>query len=446
MSTALAIASVTAVLKDLLLNGVIDQELNATVGDVIVTALPPDRIDISETSGRSQLNLFLYQVTPNAGWRNVGLPSRDRAGERVSNPPLALDLHYLLMAYGARDLHAEILLGYGMQLLHETPVLSRDAIRFSLAQPTSAEDGGLLPPDMRALFESELAEQVEQIKITPQALSTEEVSKLWSAFGSRYRPSVAYQASVVLIESRKQVRTPLPVRERLIYAMPFRQPVIERVMSQADDAAPILDQPILAGYNLVLLGRGLRGDDTLVQIGGVEESASASRMEDTRLTHTLPASLRAGVQGVQVIQRTPMGLPPGPGLQPLPHAGVSSNLAAFILRPRINAIAADITDTIGEFHWGTIELSVEPAVGADQRVQLILNELDAPAARSPRSYTFDAPTGLEPGSDEETADLSVPVEGVGTATYLARVQVDGAESPLNFDDTGRFDSPTVTIP
>ena len=45
MSTALAIASVTAVLKDLLNNGVIDHDLAAHVGEVVVSALPPDRID-----------------------------------------------------------------------------------------------------------------------------------------------------------------------------------------------------------------------------------------------------------------------------------------------------------------------------------------------------------------------------------------------------------------
>ena len=48
----------------------------------------------------------------------------------LSNPPLALNnLHYLLSAYSGGDLHAEILLGYAMQLLHEMPVLTRAAIR-----------------------------------------------------------------------------------------------------------------------------------------------------------------------------------------------------------------------------------------------------------------------------------------------------------------------------
>ena len=45
VSNALAVASVTAVLKDLLNNGVIDHQLSGVVGEVTVSALPPDRSD-----------------------------------------------------------------------------------------------------------------------------------------------------------------------------------------------------------------------------------------------------------------------------------------------------------------------------------------------------------------------------------------------------------------
>ena len=42
MSTALAIASVTYVLKDLLNNGLIDHDVSSAVGNVVVTTLPPE--------------------------------------------------------------------------------------------------------------------------------------------------------------------------------------------------------------------------------------------------------------------------------------------------------------------------------------------------------------------------------------------------------------------
>jgi hypothetical protein len=96
VSNALAIAGVTAVLRDLLNNGLIDHSVSGTLGNAVtVSALAPDRIIASNGVEPTQLNLFLYHVTPNQGWRNERLPSRESAGRtRLSNPPLALDLHY----------------------------------------------------------------------------------------------------------------------------------------------------------------------------------------------------------------------------------------------------------------------------------------------------------------------------------------------------------------
>jgi hypothetical protein len=149
MSNALALASVTAVLKDLLDNALVDHSVSGAVGGpVTVTALAPNRIKAGDDE-RTQLNLFLYHVTPNSGWRNEGLPSRNGRGDRLSNPPLALDLFYLLSAYGKQAFECEILLGYAMQMLHETPVLSRDAIRKTLTPP-SPVGGGILPPALGA--------------------------------------------------------------------------------------------------------------------------------------------------------------------------------------------------------------------------------------------------------------------------------------------------------
>jgi hypothetical protein len=449
VSTALAIASVTAVLRDLLNNGMIDQNISGTVGsEVLVTALPPDRILKEGVAETSQLNLFLYQVTPNAGWRNVGLPSRNGRGDRLTNPPLALDLHYLLSAYGEKDFHAEILLGYAMQLFHETPVLTRDAIRLALAPPTTVEGTTVLPTALRTLFESELAEQVEQVKISPVSMSTEEISRLWSAFQTRYRPTAAYQASVVLIESRSgAARTSLPVLSRNILAVPFHQPSIESFMSQENDAAPVLaDQPIVVGHNLIIAGTQLRGDDTHVHIGGVEISTPLKEVTDTRITFQLPSNLRAGVQGAQVVHYRSFGTPNEP------HRGVASNVAAFVLRPTVGTIgAATVPGKDADHVSGELDITVSPPVARDQRVVLLLNELDAPSNRPPLGYSFRAPSPYQlvapPVLPPETVtEVSVPIVDVRKAKYLVRLQVDGAESVLKTDPlTKRFSAPTVEI-
>ena len=130
---------------------------------------------------------------------------------RASRPAVVLALA-ALTAYGRADLQAEVLLGYALQLLHENPVLSRDAIRRALNP--AVVSGAILPTVYKSLRGADLAEQVELLKITPAALGTEERSRLWSALQAHYRPTAAFQVSVVLIESRKAARCVPPVLSR----------------------------------------------------------------------------------------------------------------------------------------------------------------------------------------------------------------------------------------
>ena len=453
MSNALAIASVSAVLKDLLNNGVIDHNLSGVVGEVKVSALPPDRVLIEGQPETSQVNLFLYHVTPNPSWRNVDLPSRDGSGERTSNPPLGLDLHYLVTAYGANELHAEILLGYALQLLHETPVLTRDAIRRSLAPPNQ---GTGLPAPLDTLATSELADQVEQIRLTPMPMSIEETSKLWSAIQSHYRPTAAYQASVVLIESRRSARSALPVAldRRGIYVVPFSHPTIDRVVSAEGDLAPIA-----VGTTLEIRGRDLRGNPTIVDLDGTEVAAPAEDVAPDRirvpLTSPLPAGTYAGVKAVQVVHRLPMGEPP------TDHRGFESNVGAFVLRPTItNGPVIPSGDVLGlttstetvdgvqvEFRTGDLRLRFDPPVGRDQRVTLLLNQLNPPASSAAKAYSFrTGPNNGLPDGVDEAATIQIPFRRVVAGTYLVRAQVDGAESVLGQAASGAFDMPQVAFP
>ena len=277
---------------------------------------------------------------------------------------------------------------------------------------------------------------------------------MWTAFQAHYRPTVAYQVTVVLIESKVSRRAPLPVRARRIYVVPFKQPLIQQIRSQDGPGAPIVTgQPILAGFNLVIVGSQLKGDNVRVDVGGTEQMVAEPNVTDTQIIVPIPPDTRAGLQSVQVKHDRLMGDPP------VPHRGVDSNLAAFVLRPRIDTVgvtgviaAADGTRS------GDVTMTVAPLVGDTQRVQLLLNQLqpvDEPissplAAAQSASYTFFAPSRipLSPpsGPPGATATLSVPFTGVKPGTYLVRVQVDGADSPLTVDGSGRFASPSVVIP
>ncbi|MGZ8470976.1 MAG: DUF4255 domain-containing protein [Gemmatirosa sp.] len=196
-SSALGLASVTAVLKHLLENGVAARGVTAALGgDATVSSLPPDRVP-SGADERAQLNIFLYLVTPRVGLSATA--SRD-GGDAA---PLTLELRYLLSAYGSQDYNAEILLGHALQLLHERPSLGSADVAAALAALTDTQDGRVIPPALAALRASDLAQQVERVEIRPEFLSAEEISKLWSALQARYRPSAVYRVSAVMIRGER---------------------------------------------------------------------------------------------------------------------------------------------------------------------------------------------------------------------------------------------------
>ena len=78
---------------------------------------------------------------------------------------------------------------------------------------------------------------------------------------------------------------------------------------------------------------------------------------------------------------------------------------------------------------------------------LLLNELAPPPTRPARSYSFFAPAdnGIVPPAQIDTGTITFPISFVPPGAYLVRVQVDGAESPLQVDGTGRYSTPAVTI-
>lgn len=435
MSNALAIASVTALLKNLLDDGMVDDTVVGSVGSVKVSTLAPDLIALA-ADAPSQLNLFLYQVTLNASWRNAALPARDARGERLTNPPLALDLHYLLTAYASRELHAEILLGYAMQILHETPLLTRDAIRRGLGDPgLDVDPQHLLPPDLSAIATSGLDRQADSIKVSPYATSPDDMTKLWTALQSKFRPSMAYVVSVVLIESTQPTRVALPVLAPRIYVDTLSSPRIDRVLSQDAAGTILAGAPILAGQRLVLQGMQLDAEGTLVRFGDATAVPDPASL-DTQLVVTLPATLLAGLRSVQVIQQRLLGDPP------VAHGAASSNLMAFLLRPRIVAVDADSTP-------GSLHLTLQPAIDPAQRVVVLLNELQpaaAPANPPARAYSFEVPLQAFGSPPVAATELLVALAGVTPGSYLVRLQVDGAESPVFPDALGRIGQPAVSVP
>src|SRR5512144_2889437 len=143
MSNQLAIAAVTATLRSLLVRG---------VGIPEVTARPLDNARRSATG--NQLNLFLYQVLPDASLRNQEMPRQMKPGE-TGHPPLPLMLYYLLTAYSddEDDTNSHRLLGQAMGVFHDHPLLGTAEIRNATSP-------------IAELADSDLHEQVERVRIS----------------------------------------------------------------------------------------------------------------------------------------------------------------------------------------------------------------------------------------------------------------------------------------
>ncbi|MBI2203111.1 MAG: DUF4255 domain-containing protein [Candidatus Rokubacteria bacterium] len=420
MSNFLAVATVTAVLRQLLqdaLDASAASEPGAVAG-ATVTSVRPD--GPSAGIPDKGVNVYLYQVTPNAAARNGDLPTRAADGRLVQRARAAIDLHYLLTFYGSEaELEPQRLLGAVVRTLHARPVLTRPLIT-----------GLVENPAVDYLASSDLADDVELVRFTPTMLSLEELAKLWSVFfQTPHVLSAAYQAAVVLIEGPDTPSSALPVRERTVHAIPFRHPVIERVRCRKGTAPAVVDAPILPGDTLVLVGRQLAGRTTRVRVGAAV--LEPDDVSDARVSVRLasppfaPDALRAGVQGAQVVHELHLGTPGDP------HRGVESNVCAFVLRPRIDAAQATA---------GDVTVDVTPVVGPRQRVRLLLNARSAPSAVA---HTFALASR---DGDLPTATLTVPITGVAAGEYLVRIQVDGAESLLDTDPASATFGPTVTIP
>src|SRR6266702_1514348 len=461
MSNFLAIATVTATMKDLLETAAAK---DVTDHEVVVLTLRPDLAKNEAQDAKATINIYLYQVTPNAAWRNADVPTRRSDGSVLQRPMVALDLHYMISFYGAEnEFVTQRLLGSAVRTLQAEPQLSRERIRVvANGQPI--------------LQDSNLADQVELVKFSPLHLSLEELAKIWSVFYQiPYVLSVAYQGTVVLIESDDMPQKALPVRMRNIYVEPFNQPIIEQIIEQTGvNQLNQPDPPIVIGSTFVILRNRSRHPYAkgipLRRLHGVDVTPQPQNVSDTQIKLPLindatesdlqVANLRSGVQGVQVIHPRMMGTPP------VAHSGVESNVAAFVLRPNIILPISPFPAS------GAATLTIRPVISRQQRVVLLLNEISSkpgqPLNGPPNVYSFNADPGKQNWldmngnvvtdpkmfSNNDTADNIVfAISGVKSGTYLIRVQIDGAESPLEVGTdpksptfnmyTGR---PQVTIP
>lgn len=413
MSNHLAIATVTVTLGKL-----VSDALNTTGIDSLGHPEygPPKEKD--PNSNKATAHIYLYHVTPDPARRNDDLPSRDSSGKLVGRPRAALNLHYLLAFYGnAAKLEPERMLGAVVRDLHARPLLSRHLIDKAIA---SADQ------EVRtALQGSNLKDSVDRVRFTPAAMSMDELSKLWSVFfQTKHALSVAYDASVVLIDAEESgpaaapvlsrgeadrgaeaiadARSPFPVLENL-HIGPLGD-VGQEPLPRSFPAASVGDVLIFQGKNLA--GDKVRLRFTHTRYGELghpqflvplePEIAVAERTPGSiRFTIGSDHTWRIGVYTVSVI------------VEKDGKESAGNNLT-FLLAPKVVGITPKSV-TIGD----SLTIQCSPAVLASQPASLLL--LDQEINRI--------------GQGADSGQLQFSIQNLPPAVdAVIRLRVDGVES------------------
>ena len=393
MSNYMTIAAVTTTLQSILTQNITAE---ADLSDTTVTILPLDKA--RGNNSNNQLNLFLYQVTRNSAFSNSPMPQQVKPGESAF-PPLPLNLHYLVTAFGRDNDTAQPfgheLLGRAMSTLHDYMILQPADIRAATAATLPLSD---------------LDRQIERVRITFLPMSLDELSKLWTGFAMQLRLSAAYEVQVALLDSTQQARTPLPVLSRAkndqgnqasaSLVQPFPT-IIGIELPKGQPSALLNDTIVLDGHDLDGTNVGAVFDHPLWTSSLEIPIAAGPDATATQVRVTIPndaVNWPAGIYTVGILVQRP-----GDSYRR------SSNGFPFSLAPSITITppsipAGDITYTA----------TCTPDVLPEQRASLLLGGEEI----------------LADSHLAQTDTLTFQAFGVASGDYYVRLRVDGVDSLL----------------
>jgi hypothetical protein len=174
MSDYTVILEVSNKLRDLLWDN-----FDPPVRDIVGTKMGIVFTDPKATDqpDAQRLSVWLFHVTEDGYVKNQpvvqGKGSRD-----AQQPPLALNLHYLITPFGGAPDKDLLLLGKTVQVLYDNAVV-----------PLKVADAGV----------------AQELRVVLRALTIEELGRVWEALQEPYRLSVSYQVRVITVDSARAV-------------------------------------------------------------------------------------------------------------------------------------------------------------------------------------------------------------------------------------------------
>ncbi|MFD7783618.1 DUF4255 domain-containing protein [Streptomyces nojiriensis] len=415
MSNALAVPAVTAALTTLVQNAV--DGLGINPGPVVV----PGPLD--DTGDQARVGVHLYRVSRNAPLSLADLPTRSSAGHLRQKPRAALDLHYLFTFRGSNEWETQQLLARTAAALHTLPYVTA----------TLLADAETAHPE---IANNDLAQADEPVRVTPEALSTDELSRLWALFPpATFTVTLAVTAGPVLVDGDGDPGAVLPVRTILVGAAPFTPPRLDGAGGPEGRGAPVRaasPMPDLHLHGHALSAR--EGEISEVLVDGAPVTGVIAA-DDTHLVLTSPA-LAPGRRRISVRRSVP---PPHPALSATRPAQVSAPVVVLVV-PTLGTVV--VTTSNGHqpgLRTGTVSAAVTPPVGHGHRVRLFL-DATTPGSAVSLALTVDLPAGNPP-----TAQVDFTVTDAPAGPYRATLEVDGARSLPGLDANGLYVPTVVTL-
>jgi hypothetical protein len=138
---------------------------------------------------RNTVTLFLFRITQDEYLRGRRIPS----DPPHANPPLSIDLHYLLTVWADNALAEQTVLTWAMREIQMHPVLDSSAL---------SPEAGWTPADV--------------VQLIPAELSNDDLFRIWDLLQPKYRLSISYVARVIRIDTDTDSERPA-VAKRLSF-------------------------------------------------------------------------------------------------------------------------------------------------------------------------------------------------------------------------------------
>jgi hypothetical protein len=178
MSDYTAIQAVTQTLEELI-------EANFPPAGPVVRQSSPKEMQQDTQTG---ISLWLYRITRNEHLLNQ--PASRPFANQMERHCLPVNLHYLITPILTDPGDEQRFLGLLLQIFNDHPILR----------------GGLLRGDLQG--------GDEELRVTLETLTLEELTRIWAALQEPYQASLSYQVQHVCIESNRQPLQVAPVMVR----------------------------------------------------------------------------------------------------------------------------------------------------------------------------------------------------------------------------------------